>query len=126
MLKLFDEGGAPFMGLLTILLLLIIIQTVRTRLKFSNGAVDFDQGTKMAGYVRSLGILAFVLGVLAQLIGLYSAFGFIQEVGQISQVMLISGIKVSMITTIYGLIILVISMILWMVLDANIKRQGDE
>ena len=98
MLDYFVEGGTPFMGLLTIMFFLMIIQSVRTVIRFSGGSTDYEELKRMTDYVRSIGVLALVVGILGQLLGLYGAFEYIQEVGAVSQTMLVSGIKVSMIT----------------------------
>ena len=123
MLDLFYEGGTLFMGLLTILFLLIVVQAVRTRLRFTGGSLDVETARRMMSYVRSLGILAFVVGVLGQLIGLFQAFEAIQDAGGVSPNMLIGGIRVTLITTIYGTLILVVSLVLWLILDSGLKSR---
>ena len=55
-------------------------------------------------YLKECGTLALALGVLGQLIGLYEAFEAIQSMGSVSTAMLVGGLKVSMVTTLYGLI----------------------
>ena len=67
------------MGLLTLVFLLVIVQAVRTRMKFGSGDLSLEDARRQLGYVKSLGILALVLGVFGQLIGLYDAFAAIQE-----------------------------------------------
>jgi biopolymer transport protein ExbB/TolQ len=104
----------------------MIIQAVRTIIKSSTGVSDYQDLKRMTDYVRSMGVLALVVGILGQLLGLYGAFEYIQEVGAVSQTMLVSGIKVSMITTIYGIIILIVGLIFWMLLDGYIKKNRIE
>jgi len=69
------------------------------------------------------GSLAFVLGVLGQIIGLYSAFIGIEQMGEVSQAMLASGLKVSSITTLYGFLALIISSICWFALRSIIVQR---
>lgn len=76
-------------------------------------------------YIKSVGLFSLVLGILAQLIGLYQAFSAIEQAGNISPALLAGGLKVSMITTIYGIIIFLISYLLWMGLDYMAKDHRD-
>ena len=69
--------------------------------------------------IRSTGLLAAITGILGQLIGLFSAFEAIQQMGSVSPAMLAGGLKVSMITTMYGIIIYVIAIILSLILKAK-------
>lgn len=62
--------------------------------------------------VKQLGLLALAIGALGQMIGLFGAFEAIESAGGVSQAMLAGGLKVSSITTIYGLLIYVISLLL--------------
>lgn len=111
------------MGLLTLVFLLVIIQAIRTRMKFGAGDISIEDARRNMGYVRSMGILALVIGVFAQLMGLYDAFSAIQEMGEVSPAMLAGGLKVSMITTLYGIFILMVSIVLYVLLDAGLKKR---
>jgi biopolymer transport protein ExbB/TolQ len=95
MLNLFYEGGTLFMTILTILLIGIIV----CFFKFPN-------------LIKEVGILALSIGILGQIIGLYGAFKGIEQMGQVSQEMMAGGLKVSSITTIYGLLIYIVSLVL--------------
>ena len=66
--------------------------------------------------IQKTGLLAAVTGIFGQLIGLFSAFEAIQQMGSVSPAMLAGGLKVSMITTMYGLVIYLIALILSLVI----------
>jgi hypothetical protein len=95
MIDLFYQGGPLFMTILTLVLLGVLVSFW----KFPN-------------WIKELGILALSIGVLGQIIGLYSAFKGIEQMGEVSQAMMAGGLKVSSITTIYGLLIFIISVLL--------------
>ncbi len=95
MLDLFYQGGPLFMTILTILLLGVIVCF-----------------WKFPKWIKEVGLLALSFGILGQVIGLYSAFKAIEQMGQVSQEMMVGGLKVSSITTMYGLVIYIISLIL--------------
>ena len=104
MIDLFYEGGPLFMSILTIILIGLLVST-----------------WKFPQYVNEIGILALSLGILGQIIGLYSAFKGIEQMGQVSQEMMAGGLKVSSITTIYGLIIYIISLLIRLITKPSLK-----
>lgn len=106
-MNLFQMGGVLFMSMLTILLIGVLAATVLYWMNKEPTSKNHDA-------IKSIGLLALVVGVLGQMIGLFSAFQAIEQMGSVSPAMLAGGLKVSSITTIYGLIIYVISLILWM------------
>ena len=122
MIELFYMGGPLFMGMLTIVLLSAIVIAIRNAKYIFGGAQqDISRIKNRIGYIRSLGLLAVVIGFLGQLIGLYSAFQYIEAGSEISPAMLAGGLKVSSITTIYGLIIFVICYLIWLFMDSRIN-----
>ena len=113
MINLFVMGGPLFMGILSLILIGVIISTVRY--------LTAEEKTKdKLDLIKSFGLLAVVTGVLGQLIGLFDALKFIEEAGQIAPGMLAAGLRVSMIVTLYGLIIYVISLIIWITLKHRV------
>lgn len=69
--------------------------------------------------IKSAGLLAAITGVLGQLLGLFQAFDAIAKVGTVSPAILVGGFKVSMITTMYGLIIYLIAILLSLIIKAR-------
>ena len=95
MLELFYQGGTLFMSLLTILLIALIVSAF-----------------KFPEWINEIGLLALAVGALGQISGLYAAFKGIEEMAQVSQQMMAGGLRVSSITTMYGLIIYIISLVI--------------
>ncbi|MFY0625360.1 MAG: MotA/TolQ/ExbB proton channel family protein [Reichenbachiella sp.] len=110
MMDLYLQGGSLFMGILTLLLLVVFVFSILNVIRILNKE-SFSEFHLQA--VKSVGLFALVVGVLGQLIGLYSAFEIIAEVGEISQQKLAAGIRVSSITTLYGMLIFLISYAIW-------------
>ena len=94
------------MSILTIILIGVIGVTILYWVKKEPTTKDLD-------LIKSVGLLALIFGVLGQLIGLFSAFEAIEQMGSVSPAMLAGGLKVSSITTIYGLVIYIVSLLLW-------------
>ena len=73
-------------------------------------------------YIKSVGLLSLVVGIFGQLIGMYQGFSLIQSSGAISQSLLLAGIRISMITTLYGMVIFIISYLIWLGLDSKFNK----
>lgn len=118
MLDLFYQGNIIFMGILTLLLLIIIATAIYRAIPILNNAIEYATTFRhQLKQIKSLGVLALVLGILFQLMGLYQMFSAIEQMGDVSPVILAGGLKVSMISTVYGVIIFVLSYLIWMALD---------
>jgi len=95
-------GSPLFMGILTLLLLVIIVLCIRSIMKPSDAEQSRLKSTEL---IRSIGLLSLILGMLGFLLGMYSAMGAIESAGGISPGVLAGGLKVALITPAYGLII---------------------
>ena len=95
MIDLFLQGGVLTMSLLTFLLICVVIA--------------FSKKQKI---LKALGLLAFIVGLLSAVLGLYSAFSVIEQVGNASPSIIAGGIKVAFTSLIYGLTIFVISLVM--------------
>ena len=67
--------------------------------------------------IRSLGVFGFVIGLLGQFIGLFSAFKAV-KMGQIEGTtsLFVEGFKISMIPAVFGVLLFVFSMVVWLFL----------
>lgn len=118
MANLFYMGGALFMGILTTLFVIMLAVSIYFLVSIVSGkAVDKPIFRHQLTYVKAVGLFTMITGILGQLIGLVSAFKAIEQVKDISPAILAGGLKVSMITTLYGMIIYLISILIWFLLD---------
>ena len=92
---LFVEGG--LVGMIAITLLLIAL---------------FIAAWKAPKWVREIGIAALVVSIFWTMCGLYQVFDAVQTFGDISTSVLCGGLKVTLISTFYGLIVYFISLII--------------
>jgi len=95
MINLFFEGGILFMSVISFFLIM-------------TGVSFYTHSEKLKTY----GNLGLVSGLLGSFIGLYSAFNFIQQAGNVSPSVLAGGLRVALICSIYGIIVYVISRLL--------------
>ena len=111
-------GGSLFMSILTILLVIIVAVSVYFAISIANGkAKDKANFKHLLKYVKSLGLFTMITGILGQLIGLFSAFTAIEAAMDISPSIIAGGLKISLITTLTGIVIYLISIAIWFVLD---------
>ena len=124
MKSLFYQGGAVFMGILTLLLLAVVVWNVYHFIVFSKSNKEtLPVVLRKFGYGKSIGIFSLVTGILGQMIGLFSAFSYLQDVSDVSPAILFAGIKVSMITTLYGMSIFLLSLLIWFVMTTLVERK---
>lgn len=119
MFNLFYEGGPLFMGILTIILIALIAVAVYAFIRTNKGS----SGEKSISLVKEIGIFGLVVGILGQLIGLVQAFDAIERAADISPALLFHGLKISMITTLYGFIICIIGWLLYFGLKAKLAQE---
>lgn len=114
------------MGILTLILLVVIVLGVINAILIlkNNSGTDIRIIHRL-GLIKSAGLFGLVFGILGQLIGLYSAFVQIQAMGDVSPGILAGGIKISMITTMYGIIIFLIAYLIWFGLVALLNKKTD-
>ncbi|MCD6543637.1 MAG: MotA/TolQ/ExbB proton channel family protein [Flavobacteriaceae bacterium] len=125
MFNLFYEGGILFMSILTLLLLVVLSISVYygTLIYKTESEPELRNLYRhRITYIKSIGLLSLVVGIFGQLIGMYQGFSMIQLSGEISQSLLITGIRISMITTLYGMVIFIISYLIWLVLDSKFNK----
>ena len=95
MFSLFIEGGPLGMAILTIVLLALLLAA-----------------WKAPAWVKEIGMIALVWGVLYFLLGFFQAAGVLAIAGDIHQSVIWAGMKVAIISPMYGLIIYLLSLII--------------
>lgn len=118
MKDLFYMGGPLFMSLLTLIFVVTLAWGSYHFIRGKNSSGNsLSHYIKRLAIVKSLGLFAMITGILGQLLGLYAAFAAIEEAGDISKALFFGGLKVSMISIIYGVIIFLLSYLIWFILD---------
>jgi hypothetical protein len=128
MKNLFFMGGPLFMSILTILLVIMITWVFyHFTSVFNSKQLNQEVVLRRMGYTKSIGLFAMITGIFGQLIGFYEAFSAIENAGDISPGLVYGGIKVSMITTLYGIFIYLLSLLLWfaasIIIERNLERK---
>jgi len=99
------------MGILTIIFVLMIVIIAKGFLSKTSTDLDLKHYSKRIEIIKAISLLGLTIGILGNLIGFYSAFERIEIMGNISPGVLAGGLKISLITPLYGLIIFIIGRI---------------
>lgn len=99
-----NEGGPLFMYTTLIILIVIITLLIRSFVKPTTRE-------KTIKLVSSLSLFALVWGFLGQMIGLITAFDAIEAAGDISPAMLAGGLKVAILSPLFGMVVFLIARI---------------
>lgn len=128
MKNLFFTGGPIFMGTLTIFLIIttawIIYHFVRA---YNSKYINQELVFRKLGYGKTMGLFTLITGFLGQMMGLAAMFDAIESAtvnGQdINAALIFGAIKVTMIVTIYGILIYLFSLLLWFVATTLIEKK---
>ena len=96
----FIEGGALFMSLILICLLILIYFTVKSIL---NLKTNTEVSKKMLKHISDSGSLGLALGVMGSFIGITTAFDALEATGAAEPSILAGGLKVALLSTLFGL-----------------------
>lgn len=104
----FSEGGPIMMSLITICLIISIVFLIRG---FSSLKSNVNLSKKMVKLAADSSLLGLVLGFLASIIGLITAFDSVQAMGDPDPAIFAGGLKVSLLTAGFGLLTFIIARI---------------
>ena len=121
-MELVRQGGYV-MYLLIGIALAVVAMTVRSWLSVTRGERRPDAVVETRiDSVLFWGAYGVVLGILGTLIGIAQAATAIQAAGQVEAGLVWAGIRVSLITVIFGLLIFSIALVAWFVLRVRYRR----
>ena len=96
----FMEGGALFMSLVLICLLISIYFTVKSLLTIKT---NIEISKKMLKHISDSGTLGLALGVMGAFIGLIAAFDVLEATGGAAPSIIAGGLKVALLSPLFGL-----------------------
>lgn len=123
MLELFRSGGYMMWPMLLGLIALVVI-TVRSASGLASGDHDEAAARSAADAVLFWGGFSALLGFMGTLIGIAQAARAISLAGSASAGLIWGGISVTLITTLFGLAILLLALVVWYALRAAARRRS--
>jgi len=125
MKNLFYMGGPLFMGILTVIFIFMVAWAVYHFLPVISKNVFEPISLKAKlKHIKTIGTFGLVIGILGQLVGFYGIFEGVEQAGEVPPALLMGGLKVSMVTTFYGIIIYLTSLLLWFVSDFIVTKKS--
>jgi MotA/TolQ/ExbB proton channel family len=123
MIETFVSGGVP-MWIITIAGLVMVWAVVR-------GVMGLRAPQDPAGVVAGAdgvlfwAVFAGLFGLLGTLIGIMQAAGAIRRAGEVNEALAWAGVRVALISTVYGLLILLLGLLAWGALRLALRhREG--
>ena len=96
----FMEGGALFMSLVLVCLLLSIYFLVKSLV---NIKTNIEISKKMLKHISDSGTLGLALGVMGAFLGLITAFDVLEASGEAEPSIVAGGLKVALLSPLFGL-----------------------
>lgn len=128
MKDLFFMGGPAYMAILTLLLIFTTAWFIYHFINvFKSKQANPEKLLRRFGFGKSLGLFTMIVGITGQMNGLYAMFSAIENAiknGQeVIPALVFGGIKVTMIVTIYGMIIYLFSLALWFIASIIVDKK---
>lgn len=128
MKDLFFRGGPFYMGLLTLLLIIITAWFIyHFIIAYRSKQADKVISLRKLAYGKSMGLFTLMIGIFGQLHGFSAMFdaieGLIAGGGELKPYMVFGAIKVTMIVTMYGMLIYLFSILLWFIASLIIEKK---
>ncbi|NOS54896.1 MAG: hypothetical protein HOP37_01410 [Cyclobacteriaceae bacterium] len=120
--ELHNEGGIVFVAPLSILLTINIGLVIYSIFRLSQKR----EISKFVEAVRQIGVLAAAFGAASTILGLFQAFGALSRGNQVWPFqVIIGGMRVAVITAMYGLLIFCFSLLSYIILKLSSKNIVD-
>jgi len=131
MKDLFLMGGPSFMAILTLFLIITTAWFIyHFSISYNSNKMSQEKLLRLFGYGRSIGLFSLIIGITGQMVGLSAMFSAIEEAIQkgeeVIPVLVYGGIKVTMIVTIYGMLIFLFSLALWFIASIMVEKKFKE
>ena len=111
-----NEGGPVFMVPLVLIIIAILILFIIALL----GKKKIVHVNQLIGHISLFGM---IWGLLGSTMGLISAFDAIEAAGDVSQPLFAGGLKVALLTTVFGFITFLIGRVAMLVLTIKIQMR---
>jgi hypothetical protein len=128
MKELFFMGGPKFMAILTVLLVITTAWFIyHFIVSYHSKKISQEKLLRLFGYGKSMGLFTMIVGITGQMSGFYHMFLAIEEAIQrgeeVMPALVYGAIKVTMICTMYGILIYLFSLVLWFTLSILVEKK---
>ncbi len=117
----FIEGGPVFMTLYLIFWIFVIVSVIRFILNFKSKNRNLTTLKKFNSTIFFIGSFALLFSIFYWMMGLYSALQVAQTTSDISPVLFIEGLRVSLIAPLYSLFLFLFTSTIWFIQKNKIR-----
>jgi hypothetical protein len=118
--ELYDWGGPIWMHPITLCLIVIVCLVVYV---FVLLAQKKRISLTLIEAIKQIGVLALAWGIFSTIAGLFQAFDALEAIKEMLPFQVImGGMKVALITALYGLIVFILSMLAYVILKLSVKN----
>ena len=122
MISFYIDGGIG-MHFFLIIAVIIVYLTIKRVIELTGGQeIDPRQFSHSVNGILFWGVISVVLGFLWHYLGLYSAMGAISVARDISPAIAAKGYQVSLITILTGMVLFIISAVIWYILRCRAPK----
>lgn len=121
MLELFFLGNKLLMGIQTIAaVIMIVLSVISAKTVLANQIKE--RVYRKIRLVKEVGLFALIIGLLASAVDLMGAFQAIEMAGDVSPSVLAEGLQITFISSVYGLIIYALSLLIYFALNSKANK----
>ncbi|OFX88836.1 MAG: hypothetical protein A2W99_05045 [Bacteroidetes bacterium GWF2_33_16] len=120
--KHFFEGGPYFMLLIYIMWIVVLFFAANFLVNYFSDKRNLVKLEKYNSIILFSGSFAFLFGIFGQIIGFFQILDVIHREGDIAFSLIAGGLRVTLITVIYGFALLLVSAIIWFINRNLLKR----
>ena len=117
-----QEGGPFSMSFILICFLLMLFFIVRAIIKIKAARLVFDKSIRL---INEIALLAAVVGIFSQFLGLIQVFDAFEALGDISPSLLAGGLKLTLLPPIFGGFVLILGRLASFILRWIRKEQAE-
>jgi len=120
--KHFFEGGPYYMAPIYMMWIVVLFFTIKLFLNYFSDKRNFEKLEKYNSIILFSGSFAFLFGIFGQIIGFFQILDVIHREGDIAFYLIAGGLRVTLITVIYGFALLLVSAIIWFINRNLLKK----
>ena len=120
-------AGGPLMNLLIVLTIVILVLSIKKSVDlFLRSDQERERLERGLSAILFWGCVCAVVGFLGQFTGMYLSLSIIRSFGVVNPALVAEGIAVSLLTTLFGLMILMFSALAWFALRCRLRQLSEQ
>lgn len=107
------EGGIYFMLPIYLMWIIVLFFIIKFFLNYFSDKRNLVKLEKYNSIILFSGSFAFLFGIFGQIIGFFQVLDVIEREGEVAPFLIAGGLKITLLTVMYGFALLLVSAIIW-------------